>query len=207
MKRILRFLQPEGQRPEQEKDVWDIAMLDIPINENPIYKTEKLDFRRIFQDGIREEVKQAIYLHLKYEKLGTVKLEMSSLRQFSKYLRDKHSGIQSCAEIDRALLEEYLIHKATNGSSGRGNSNDILYTDQYVDSTQQNKAAPGGILPCPVLSSCLFYRLYGLSDYIPHGVCCLPHHLWRGVRVGTESEARTVMPQGAGQGLYIHTVF
>ena len=60
-------------------------------------------------------------------------------------------------------------------------------------------AAPGGILPCPVLSSCLFYRLYGLSDYIPHGVCCLPHHLWRGVRVGTESEARTVMPQGAGQ--------
>ena len=60
MKRILRFLQPEGQRPEQEKDVWDIAMLDIPINENPIYKTEKLDFRRIFQDGIREEVKQAI---------------------------------------------------------------------------------------------------------------------------------------------------
>lgn len=106
MKRILRFLQPEGQRPEQEKDVWDIAMLDIPINENPIYKTEKLDFRRIFQDGIREEVKQAIYLHLKYEKLGTVKLEMSSLRQFSKYLRDKHSGIQSCAEIDRALLED-----------------------------------------------------------------------------------------------------
>ena len=104
MKRILRFLQPEGQRPEQEKDVWDIAMLDIPINENPIYKTEKLDFRRIFQDGIREEVKQAIYLHLKYEKLGTVKLEMSSLRQFSKYLRDKHSGIQSCAEIDRALI-------------------------------------------------------------------------------------------------------
>ena len=119
MKRILRFLQPEGQRPEQEKDVWDIAMLDIPINENPIYKTEKLDFRRIFQDGIREEVKQAIYLHLKYEKLGTVKLEMSSLRQFSKYLRDKHSGIQSCAEIDRALLEEYLIHKATNGGTGR----------------------------------------------------------------------------------------
>lgn len=92
MKRILRFLQPEGQRPEQEKDVWDIAMLDIPINENPIYKTEKL---------------------------GTVKLEMSSLRQFSKYLRDKHSGIQSCAEIDRALLEEYLIHKATNGGTGR----------------------------------------------------------------------------------------
>ncbi|MEQ3170099.1 tyrosine-type recombinase/integrase [Dysosmobacter welbionis] len=134
MKRILRFLQPEDQRPEQEKDVWDIAMLDIPINENPIYKTEKLDFRRIFQDGIRAEVKQAIYLHLKYEKLGTVKLEMSSLRQFSKYLRDKHSGIQSCAEIDRALLEEYLIHKATNGSSGRGNSNDILKLRAVLES-------------------------------------------------------------------------
>lgn len=42
------------------------------------------------------------------------------MRQFSKYLRDKGIKIQSCAEVDRVLIEEYLIHKATNGSSGRG---------------------------------------------------------------------------------------
>lgn len=134
LRRVLRFVQPEDQRPEQEKDVWELKKLEIPIEENPIYKTDTINFTGIRQDGIREEVKQAIYLHLKYEKLGTVKREMTSLRQFSKYLQDKHSGIQSCAEIDRALLEEYLIYKATNGSSGRGNSDDILKLRAVLES-------------------------------------------------------------------------
>lgn len=134
LRRVLRFVQPEDQRPEQEKDVWELKKLGIPIEENPIYKTDTINFTGIGQNGIREEVKQAIYLHLKYEKLGTVKREMTSLRQFSKYLRDKHSGIQSCAEIDRTLLEEYLVHKATNGSSGSSNSDDILKLRAVLES-------------------------------------------------------------------------
>ena len=131
---ILRFLQPEDTRAEPEKDIWELNKLDIPIEENPIYKTNTLNFTGILQDGIREEVKQAVYLHLKYEKLGTVKRELTSLRQFSKYLEDKQPGIQSCSEIDRALLEEYLIHKATNGSSGKGNSDDILKLRSVLES-------------------------------------------------------------------------
>lgn len=134
LRRVLKAIQPEDMRQEQEKDVWELNKLDIPIEENPIYKTNTLNFTGILQDGIREEVKQAVYLHLKYEKLGTIKRELTSLRQFSKYLEDKQPGIQSCAEIDRALLEEYLIHKATNGSSGRGNSDDILKLRSVLES-------------------------------------------------------------------------
>lgn len=51
---------------------------------------------------------------------------LTSLRQFSRYLKEKQIRIQSCSEINRELLEGYLIFKATNGSSGRGNSDDIL---------------------------------------------------------------------------------
>lgn len=123
---ILRILQPDDTRPEQQKDVWEVNKLDIPIEENPIYKTDTLNFTGILQEGIREEVKQALYQHLKYEKLGTIKRELTSLRKFSKYLQSKQIRIQSCSEIDRALLEEYLIYKATDGSSGRGNSDDIV---------------------------------------------------------------------------------
>lgn len=131
---IFRFLQPEDTRAEQEKDIWELNRLDIPIEENPIYKTETLNFTGILQGALREEVKQAIYLHLKYEKLGTVKRELTSMRSFSKYLKAQRAEIQSCAEIDRALLEEYLIHKATNGGSGRGNSDDILKLRSVLES-------------------------------------------------------------------------
>lgn len=134
LRRIIRFLQPEDTRSEREKDIWELNKLDIPIKENPIYKTITINFKGILQDVIREEVKQAIYLHLKYEKLGTVKREMTSLRQFSKYLEAHRTEIKSCAEIDRALLEEYLVHKATNGGSGRGNSDDILKLRSVLES-------------------------------------------------------------------------
>ena len=60
LKRFLRFIQPEDMRPERDKDIWALKKLDIPIKENPIYKTETLDFTGILQEGLREEVKQAI---------------------------------------------------------------------------------------------------------------------------------------------------
>ena len=126
LRSVYRFLKPEDERPEREKDIWKLEKLDIQIEENPIYKTETLNFTGILQEKIREEVKLAIYQHLKYEKLGTVKRELTSLRQFSRYLKEKQIGIKSCGEINRPVLEEYLIHKATNGSSGRGNSDDII---------------------------------------------------------------------------------
>lgn len=126
LKCIRRFLQSQDQRSEKEKDIWRLDKLGLVINENPIYRTNTINFTGIKQDSIREEVKKAIYQHLKFEKLGTVQREMTSMRQFSAYLYDNAGEIKSCAEIDRALLEDYLIHKATNGNSGRSNSDDIL---------------------------------------------------------------------------------
>ena len=89
VRRLIQFLQPEDERQEQEKDIWHLDKLDIEIEQNPIYRTNTLNFTGIRQTDIREEVKQAIYLHLKYENLGTVKREMSSLRMFSKYLEEQ----------------------------------------------------------------------------------------------------------------------
>jgi len=126
LKSILQFLQPEDQRSEKEKDIWHLASLGLVIKDNPIYNTETLNFTGITQDGIREEFKLAVYQHLKFEKLGTVKREMTSMRQFSAYLREEAKDITSCSEIDRNLLEAYLIHRATDGSSGKSNSDSIL---------------------------------------------------------------------------------
>lgn len=134
LRRVYQFLMSEDTREEREKDIWKLDQLDIQIRENPVYKTETLNFTGIRQEKIREEVKLAIYQHLKYLKIGTVKHELTSLRRFSKYLMDKHKKIQSCAEIDRALLEEYLIFKATGRSSGRGNNDDIFKLRSVLES-------------------------------------------------------------------------
>lgn len=125
LRRVIRFLQPEDLREEKEKDIWWLERLDIPMEANPIYNQQTLNFTKITQKGIREEVKAAIYQHLKYEKLGTIYGELSTMRRFSAYLSSKYSKVESCADIDRTILEEYLVHKATDGGSGRGNSTHI----------------------------------------------------------------------------------
>ena len=47
---------------------------------------------------------------------------------------EKGVKINSCADVDRDLLEEYLVHINTNGSSGRGNSDDILKLRAVLES-------------------------------------------------------------------------
>lgn len=134
LKNFLTFIQKEDERTEQEKNIWNIEKLEIPIKQNPIYKTETLNFTEILQEGLREEVKRAIYLHIKYENIQTIKRELTSFRQFSRYLFEKEVKIQSCSEIERELLEEYLVYKSTNGSSGKGNSDDIIKLRAVLES-------------------------------------------------------------------------
>ena len=110
--RVLKFLEPPDTRPEQEKDVWDLEKLDIRFKANPIKSCKSVNFTKIQQPGIREEVKKGIYLNLQYEAIVCVQKEMTALRRLSKYLQEKHPEIQSLKDMNRELLEDYLSPEA-----------------------------------------------------------------------------------------------
>jgi len=122
----LKFLGPEDLRDEIEKDVWELKNLDIKIRSNPIYNVKTLDFRKIYQPDIREECKKAVYMNLQYEAIGTVQGELTIMRIFSEYLQKEYSKIKSCSEIDREVLEEFLIHLSTKDTSHSANSSYVI---------------------------------------------------------------------------------
>lgn len=125
MKRFLEFLE-EGketnEKEETEKDVWRLDALEIEIKANPIYNVRTLDFRKIGQSGIQEECKKAVYMNLQYEVLGTVKAELTVMRKFSAYLKKEYPQIHSCCEIDRDVLEGFLISLMTAEGTHKTNS-------------------------------------------------------------------------------------
>lgn len=123
---VLKFLGPEDLRDEIEKDVWELKNLDIKIRSNPIYNVKTLDFRKIYQPDIREECKKAVYMNLQYEAIGTVQGELTIMRIFSEYLQKEYSKIKSCSEIDREVLEEFLIHLSTKDTSHSANSSYVI---------------------------------------------------------------------------------
>lgn len=96
------------------------------VRGNPIYNVKTLNFTKISQQDMREETKKAVYLRLQYEALGTVQNGMNAMRHFSIYLQEKYPKVQSCAEIDRGILEAYLIYRMTECTPRKGASSQVL---------------------------------------------------------------------------------
>lgn len=125
-RQFLIFLQPEDEQDEITKDIWRLDALGIEVKKNPIYNVVTLNFSKIVQPDIREEVKRAIFMNLHYEAVGTVQRELSAMRKFSGYLKKEHPEINSCIDIDRDILEGFLIHQNTENSSHKSNSDNVL---------------------------------------------------------------------------------
>lgn len=131
---VLEFIQPEDERDEIEKDIWELKKLNIEIQQSPIYNVETLNFKKISQPDIREEVKKAIFFHLKYEKIATIQRELAVMRKFSGYLRDKFPDITSCQEIDRELIERYLIYIKVEKQAAKGNKDNLIKLRNVLES-------------------------------------------------------------------------
>lgn len=108
--------------------------LNIEIQQSPINNVETLNFKKISQPDIRGEVKKAIFFHLKYEKIATIQREMAVMRKFSGYLRDKFPNITSCQEIDRELIEKYLIYKRVEKQPKKGDTDDLIKLRNVLES-------------------------------------------------------------------------
>ncbi len=114
LKKILRYLDSQDPRPEYEKDIWDLERLGQKIyRDNPIRNINRLNFTKITQVQIREEIKQVIYLEIKHSCLETVLLEMTAVRRFSKYLKERRPKIQDLRDLQREDMEAYLMYLNT----------------------------------------------------------------------------------------------
>lgn len=113
MKKLYKFLQPVDHRPEQEKDVWRLKNLKIPLKENPIKTVDQLNFMPIPQEKLREEIKTIMHMELKNAAIGTVLAEMGAVKRFAKFLEKKMPEVESCMDIDRDIIEKYLIYLNT----------------------------------------------------------------------------------------------
>ena len=100
--RMLKFTAVDARR-EEEKDVWELDKLEIEHRENPIKRVRTLNFTRISQDGIRQELKKGIYLNLQGEAIACVQKELTAARRLSRYLADRYPQVQSCRDLNREI--------------------------------------------------------------------------------------------------------
>lgn len=109
LKRVLKWIGPNGNIAEQEKDIWELDQLAIPIQKNLVKHFKTINFTRIVQSEVRKELKRGIYLNLQSEAISCVQREMTAMRRFSSYLSERHKEVTSCRDINREVMEGYLI--------------------------------------------------------------------------------------------------
>ena len=135
MKKILKFAQEDDDRDEQEKDIWNLKNFDFPIQSNPILNMETINFTKITQPDIREEVKKAVFMHLKYSPLGTVQSEMTAIKRFAKFLEKRCPDIKSLQELERLHIEQYLIYLQTEAHERKNYRSDLYALRRLIETT------------------------------------------------------------------------
>lgn len=133
LRKVYRFLQPEDTRPEREKDIWRLDRLGLTLTLNPILNAETINFTRIGQAVIRKEVKDAMYMHLQTRALGTVQAEITAINRFSLFLMENYEDVESLAQVDREILESYLIYLNTELNSRKSYRSDLFHLKSVLD--------------------------------------------------------------------------
>ncbi len=125
MKKILEFAKEGDNRDEQEKDIWDLSNFDFPVLKNPIKNARTLNFRKIIQPDIREEIKKVMFLHLKNKPLGTIQSEMVAINRFTGYAQKAFPQLHSLLELERKHIEKYLIYLHTEATERKNYRSDL----------------------------------------------------------------------------------
>ena len=104
------FLPPVSTDFSKEDDIWDLTKIPIKLRASPANAVSSINFTKIEQPDIRNEIKECCLYRLKRMALNTVMMELSAMNFLSKFLSEYFPEITSLKSMKRELLEEYLSY-------------------------------------------------------------------------------------------------
>lgn len=113
LSKIYQFLQPQSQEEETQRDVWRLEKLSFPVKQNPSRPWLTLNFQGILQEEMRQEVKRACVVALRYAAVSSVGGQIQAAKRFSSFLLQAFPHRSSFLQIGRKELEDYLVYLRT----------------------------------------------------------------------------------------------
>lgn len=111
MKKAYTYFLPHRNKIfSKEDDIWDLKKIPIHLRASPSKNTCTLNFSKIQQEKIKQEVKECCFYRLKRNALATVMAELSAVNYLAEYLFSHFPQVASLNDINRTLLEEYLSY-------------------------------------------------------------------------------------------------
>jgi integrase/recombinase XerD len=128
------------QRPEREKDVWDLRKLGVRLNLSQ--SAYKLNFTLIVQPWLRALAKAYLEYHLAIHSAAACSRKLFALRQFSLFLAQMTPHAQA-ADLDRALILRYLSFLQGQKLSATGRSKYLSELRTFLETCAHRLHVPG----------------------------------------------------------------
>lgn len=112
------FIENSVANPNQrefDKDTWDVRKLDLKVEiavSQPYYTVA---FGEIAQHWLKFAAKKFSYHRLQTKAIGTVRTDMKGIKNFSKFLSEKRPDIHGLGQLDRQVMEEFIVWTSLKG--------------------------------------------------------------------------------------------
>ena len=150
LRRAYQFFQLPDLRPIEEQDVWKLDDLGIQLRENPIKRTDTINFTAITQEKLRQQLKQVIFIELQSKALGTVRAEMAAMNRLGEFLNDRFPKVGSFLDLSREVIEEYLIYLNTEDGDRESYRTDFYHLKMVFETAEK-------VLENPMLGQLFLY--------------------------------------------------
>lgn len=143
LKRVISFFCVPEEKQEMEKDIWNLDRIGFPVRNHPVHPVISVNFTRIPQKGIREEVKRACAVTLRYLAASSVAAQIHAADRLAGFLKTEYPHLQSLTELDREMLEEYLIEINTRVEGKKSFHSELHHLKSLLDMIGKIYEKPG----------------------------------------------------------------
>lgn len=98
-----------------EKDTWALSKLPFHINNNLTNTTRSITFN-IAQPLMKEAVKKYTWNRFNSVSVSSIKADSLNLKKFCDWVYKKHPNIKSFADINRDIINEYVVYLRTEAN-------------------------------------------------------------------------------------------
>ncbi len=127
LKKVIAFYREDDGAFHFEDDTWILERIDsllVTPSSKTIYS---LSFDGITSEELKDEIKQIIFVRLKEVAVSTVRAEIAAMREFCNFLARDFPQITSLVEVDREIMENYLIYLYTEDGRRKNYKSELMH--------------------------------------------------------------------------------
>ena len=192
LKKIFSYFKEDDGAFHFEDDTWLLERIDQSLITPSTKAAYSFRFDNITSELFKEEIKQIVLVRLREVKVSTARAEIAAMREFCNYLTKAFPQIKSLTEVDREVIESYLIYLYTEDGRRKNYRSELMHLKSDLHTY-------GKMTETPTLS-----RLFLPQDFNKGALSV--YRFYSDTEIRTLNQAFKLLPEQYGRAIILHEI-